>query len=159
MRKSARAISRILPRWIALPLAAVLICAGAGFAYARQQSAQQQDPQKQQQDQQQNQQTRQQQPNADELRNPSTAYRDVTSLTAPTTLSEENMARVTVHTFPKGAQIMFNSRMMDRASPAEFLLGPGTYEVTLTLTGYKPVHKMITVESNGRMEVNETMER
>jgi len=72
---------------------------------------------------------------------------------------QEDMARVTVHTFPKGAQIMFNSRMMDRSSPAEFLLGPGTYEVTLTLTGYKPVHKLITVESNGRMEVNETMER
>lgn len=72
---------------------------------------------------------------------------------------QENAARVSVRTFPKGAQIMFNSRMMDRSSPAEFLLGPGTYEVTLTLTGYKPVHKLITVESNGRMEVNETMER
>ncbi|MFI5090163.1 MAG: serine/threonine-protein kinase [Terriglobales bacterium] len=72
---------------------------------------------------------------------------------------QENAARVMVHTFPKGAQIMFNSRMMDRASPAEFLLGPGTYEVTLTLTGYKAVHKTISVESNGRMEVNETMER
>ena len=72
---------------------------------------------------------------------------------------QENAARVMVHTFPKGAQIMFNTRMMDRASPAEFLLGPGTYEVTLTLTGYKTVHKTISVESNGRMEVNETMER
>ena len=72
---------------------------------------------------------------------------------------QENASRVLVRTFPKGAQIMFNSRMMDRASPAEFLLGPGTYEVTLTLTGYKTVHKTITVESNGRMEVNETMER
>jgi len=72
---------------------------------------------------------------------------------------QENMARVQVHTFPKGAQIMFNSRMMDRSSPAEFLLGAGTYEVTLTLTGYKTVHKTITVESNGRMEVNETLER
>ena len=72
---------------------------------------------------------------------------------------QENAARVLVHTFPKGAQIMFNSRMMDRASPAEFLLGPGTYEVTLTLTGYRTVRKTITVESNGRMEVNQTMER
>jgi serine/threonine protein kinase len=71
----------------------------------------------------------------------------------------EGMARVQVHTFPKGAEIMFNSRMMDRASPAEFLLGPGTYEVTLTLTGYKPVHKIITVESGGRFEVNQTFER
>jgi hypothetical protein len=73
--------------------------------------------------------------------------------------TQDNAARVTVRTFPKGAQIMFNTRMMDRSSPAEFMLGPGTYEVTLTLTGYKPVHKTITVESNGRMEVNETMER
>ncbi len=72
---------------------------------------------------------------------------------------QEGTARVQVRTFPKGAQIMFNQRMMDRASPAEFLLGPGTYEVTLTLTGYRPVRKTITVESNGRMEVNETFER
>jgi len=72
---------------------------------------------------------------------------------------QENTARVQVHTFPKGAQIMFNSRMMDHTSPAEFLLGPGTYEVTLTLSGYKPVHKTIAVEANGRMEVNETLEK
>jgi hypothetical protein len=72
---------------------------------------------------------------------------------------QENMGRVQVHTFPKGAQIMFNSRMMDRASPAEFLVGAGTYEVTISLTGYKTIHKTITVESNGRMEVNETLER
>jgi serine/threonine protein kinase len=71
----------------------------------------------------------------------------------------EGMARVQVHTFPKGAQIMFNSRMMDRTSPAEFLLGPGTYEVTLTLTGYRPVHKVITIEPGGRFEVNQTFER
>jgi serine/threonine-protein kinase len=70
----------------------------------------------------------------------------------------EGTARVQVHTFPKGAQIMFNQRMMDRASPAEFLLSPGTYEVTLTLTGYKPVHKVITVEPGGRFEVNQTFE-
>jgi len=72
---------------------------------------------------------------------------------------QENMGRVQVHTFPKGAQIMFNSRMMDHASPAEFLVGAGTYEVTITLTGYKTIRKTITVESNGRMEVNETLER
>ena len=72
---------------------------------------------------------------------------------------QENMARVVVRTFPKGAQIMFNSRMMDRASPAEFLVGPGTYEVTLTLTGYKPVHKTITIESGGRLEVDESFEK
>ncbi len=71
---------------------------------------------------------------------------------------QEGTARVQVRTFPKGAQIMFNSRMMDRVSPAEFLLSPGTYEVTLTLTGYKTVHKVITVESGGRFEVNQTFE-
>lgn len=71
----------------------------------------------------------------------------------------ENSARVSVHTFPKGAQIMFNSRMMDRTSPAEFVLPAGTYQVTLSLSGYKPVHKTVTVESNGRMEINATFEQ
>ncbi len=71
----------------------------------------------------------------------------------------ENACRVLVRTFPKNAQIMFNQRMMDQDSPAEFLLPPGTYQVTLTLTGYKPIHKTITVEPGGRFEVNATFEQ
>lgn len=71
----------------------------------------------------------------------------------------ENACRVLVRTFPKDAQIMFNQRMMDQDSPAEFLLPPGTYQVTLTLTGYKPIHKTITVEPGGRFEVNATFEQ
>jgi polysaccharide biosynthesis/export protein len=88
VRNGQRMGSVRLSRWSALPLAAVLICAGAGFAYARQQSEQQQDQQNQQQ------QSRQQQTNQDGSRNPSTTDRDPTSLTAPSTLSDENLARV-----------------------------------------------------------------
>ena len=72
---------------------------------------------------------------------------------------QETAGRVMVHTFPKGAQIMFNERMMDHASPAEFLLSPGSYEVNLTLTGYKPIHTVITVEPGARLEVDQTFQR
>jgi hypothetical protein len=71
----------------------------------------------------------------------------------------ENAARVQVRTFPKGAQIMFNQRMMDHASPAEFFMGPGTYEVTFTLSGYKPIRRVVTIEPGARLELDETFEK
>jgi hypothetical protein len=48
--------------------------------------------------------------------------------------------------------------MLDKASPADFLLSPGNYIVDITLTGYKPVQKVITVEQNGTIGIDETLQ-
>jgi serine/threonine-protein kinase len=69
------------------------------------------------------------------------------------------MGTVTVRTQPKGAQIAINNRMLDKGSPVEFYLNPGTYVVDITLSGYKSVEKIIEVEKGAKLLVEETLER
>ena len=69
------------------------------------------------------------------------------------------MGSVAIHTTPKGAQISINQRVLDHLSPAEFLLNPGNYVVDITASGYKPLHRVITVEKNGNLSIDETLER
>ncbi|MGO9646609.1 MAG: PEGA domain-containing protein [Terriglobales bacterium] len=69
------------------------------------------------------------------------------------------MGSVSVRTQPKGAQIAVNNRIVDRMSPAEFYLNPGNYEVDITLTGFKSVHKVISVEKSGKVVIDESLDR
>ncbi len=68
------------------------------------------------------------------------------------------MAKVSVKTQPKGAQVTVNRRMVDKATPVDFLLNPGNYMIDITMSGYKPVHRVISLERNGKIEINENME-
>jgi len=69
------------------------------------------------------------------------------------------MGSVAIHTTPKGAQISINQRVLDHLSPAEFLLNPGNYVVDIIASGYKPLHHVITVEKNGKLSIDEALER
>jgi hypothetical protein len=51
-----------------------------------------------------------------------------------------------------------NRRMVDKPAPLDFLLNPGNYMIDITLSGYKPVHRVVTLERNGKIELNENME-
>jgi hypothetical protein len=73
--------------------------------------------------------------------------------------SAAGMGALTIHTQPKGAQIAINRRLLDRLSPMEIMLGPGNYVVDVTLTGFKPVHRIINVEKGGKVAIDETLER
>ena len=73
--------------------------------------------------------------------------------------SAAEMGTVIIHTQPKGAQIALNQHLLDKISPAEFMAGPGNYVLDFTLTGYKPVHKIITVEKSSKLVVDEALER
>jgi serine/threonine-protein kinase len=66
---------------------------------------------------------------------------------------------VSIKTQPKGAQIAINRRMLDKASPVEFYLNPGTYVVDITSSGYKTIHRVITVEKGNKIAIDESMER
>jgi len=72
--------------------------------------------------------------------------------------AQTGMGKVSVRTTPKGAQIAVNRRMLDKGSPAEFLLNPGNYIIDITQTGYKPVQKVITVEKDGAVTIDETLQ-
>jgi hypothetical protein len=69
------------------------------------------------------------------------------------------MGTVSVKTQPKGAQITVNSRMLDKGSPVEFYLNPGTYVIDITAGGFKPIHRVVNVDKGGKTAIDETMER
>src|SRR5579864_1118085 len=72
--------------------------------------------------------------------------------------AQAGMSKVSIKTSPKGAQISINRRMLDKTSPVEVLLNPGNYIVDITLTGYKPVQKVITVEQGGNVVIEEALQ-
>jgi serine/threonine protein kinase len=64
---------------------------------------------------------------------------------------------VSIHTQPKGAQIAINQRMLDKTSPVEVMLDPGNYVIDISLTGYAPIHKVITADK-GKVAIDETLQ-
>jgi serine/threonine protein kinase len=71
--------------------------------------------------------------------------------------ADAGMGKVSIKTTPKGAQIAVNRRMLDKGSPVDFVLSPGNYVVDITLTGYKPVQKVVTIEPGGSIGIDETL--
>jgi serine/threonine-protein kinase len=69
-----------------------------------------------------------------------------------------SMGMVSIKTSPKGAQIAVNRRIIDKASPLEFYLNPGTYVVDISLSGYKDVHRVVNVDKGGKVAMDETLE-
>jgi hypothetical protein len=69
------------------------------------------------------------------------------------------MGAVSVKTQPKGAQVAINNRIVDKSSPLELYLDPGTYVVDITLSGFKSVHRVINVEKNGKISIEESLDR
>jgi eukaryotic-like serine/threonine-protein kinase len=69
------------------------------------------------------------------------------------------MGTVSIKTQPKGAQIAVNRRVLDKVSPVEFYLNPGTYVIDVTISGYKILHRVINVEKGGKVAIDESLER
>jgi serine/threonine protein kinase len=65
---------------------------------------------------------------------------------------------VSIRTQPKGAQVAINQRMLDKGSPVDVALDPGNYVVDITLSGYAPIHKVITADKGGKVVVDEVMQ-
>ncbi len=70
----------------------------------------------------------------------------------------QGMGAVSIKTSPKGAQVAVNQRMLDKNSPVDFMLDPGNYIVDITLTGYAPIHKIITVDKGGKAVIDEVLQ-
>ena len=65
---------------------------------------------------------------------------------------------VSIHTQPKGAQVAINQHMLDKNSPVDVMLDPGNYVIDITLSGYAPVHKIVTADKGGKVVVDEVMQ-
>jgi serine/threonine-protein kinase len=64
---------------------------------------------------------------------------------------------VSIRTQPKGAQIAVNQHMLEKGSPVDVMLDPGNYVIDITLSGYAPISKVVTVDKGGKVVVDETM--
>ena len=73
--------------------------------------------------------------------------------------STAGMGSISVHTQPKGAQVAINQQVLDKMSPVDVMLGPGTYIVDVTLTGFKPVHRVVNVDKGGKSAIDEILAR
>jgi hypothetical protein len=69
------------------------------------------------------------------------------------------MGTILIHTQPKGAQVAINQQLVEKLSPVSVMVGPGNYIVDITLSGFKPVHKVISVEKGGKTPIDELLER
>jgi uncharacterized cupredoxin-like copper-binding protein len=69
----------------------------------------------------------------------------------------QGMGTVSIKTQPKGAQVAVNQHMLDKDSPVDFMLDPGNYIVDITMTGYTPIHKVITVDKGGKAVIDEVL--
>jgi hypothetical protein len=73
--------------------------------------------------------------------------------------STAGMGSINIHTQPKGAQVAINQQVLDKMSPVDVMVGPGNYIVDITLTGFKPVHKIVSVDKGSKAAIDEILER
>jgi len=71
---------------------------------------------------------------------------------------DAGQATLSIHTQPKGAQITVNQHMLDKNSPVDVMLDPGNYVVDITMTGYAPIHKVITADKKGKVVIDEVLQ-
>ena len=68
------------------------------------------------------------------------------------------MVAVSVKSQPKGAQVAVNNRILDKFSPVDFYLNPGTYVIDITASGYKPFHKVLDVQKGTKVSIDANLE-
>ncbi len=72
---------------------------------------------------------------------------------------QPGQATLSIRTQPKGAQVAINQHIMDKGSPLEVMLDPGNYVLDITLSGYAPIHKIISADKSGKVVVDEVLQR
>jgi serine/threonine-protein kinase len=72
--------------------------------------------------------------------------------------AQAGQATVSIRTQPKGAQIAVNQHMLDKTSPVDVGVDPGSYVIDITLTGYAPVRKIVTATKGGKLVIDEALQ-
>jgi hypothetical protein len=91
--------------------------------------------------------------NTDEIRSAGGKFKKVFGRGGDTS----GMGIVSIKTQPKGAQIMINNRVLDKTTPFDFYLNPGTYILDVTMSGYKGFHRVITVQEGEKLAIQEML--
>jgi serine/threonine protein kinase len=72
--------------------------------------------------------------------------------------AQAGQATVSIRTQPKGAQVAINQHLMEKNSPMDVALDPGNYVIDITMTGYAPVHKVVTAQQGEKLVVDEVLQ-
>jgi serine/threonine-protein kinase len=67
------------------------------------------------------------------------------------------MAQIEIKTEPKGADILINGKPLGKPTPAVIQVEAGNYDIVLKKNGYQPVSKSLSVGSQEKAKIKETM--
>jgi serine/threonine-protein kinase len=68
--------------------------------------------------------------------------------------SSQGMARIEIKSEPKGAQVMVNGTPLQKATPLEIQVEPGSYDIVIQKDGYKPIHESAIVGIDDRIRIS-----
>ncbi len=71
---------------------------------------------------------------------------------------QAGQATITIHTQPKGAQVAVNGHMLEKSTPVDVAVDPGTYVLDITLSGYAPIQKVVTATKSGKVMIDEALQ-
>ena len=66
-------------------------------------------------------------------------------------------AKLIVKTTPPGARIVLNDRQRSGVTPAELDLPPGSYRISLSLAGHRPIIRDIELPANQPLTIDEPL--
>jgi eukaryotic-like serine/threonine-protein kinase len=85
---------------------------------------------------------------------------DIKGTTSTTTAAQTgDKVSVQVTTTPKGAAISVDGNVLSKKTPNKIALAPGEYEIQLTLEGYSPITRKVTVEKDTPLTITETLQK
>ena len=68
--------------------------------------------------------------------------------------SSQGMARIEIKSEPKGAQVTINGTPLQKATPVEIQVEPGSYDITIQKDGFKPVRESAIVGVDDRIKID-----
>ncbi|HKV95228.1 MAG TPA: PEGA domain-containing protein [Candidatus Angelobacter sp.] len=71
--------------------------------------------------------------------------------------SSEGKARIEIKSEPKGAQVTVNGTPLQKTTPLEIQVEPGSYDITIQKDGYKPVKESAIVGIDDRIKIDKTL--
>jgi len=74
-------------------------------------------------------------------------------------ISADKKTAVSVNTTPAGARVLVNGVAQSTRTPLKINLAPGEYQLSLQLTGYKPLQRALKVEKSTPLEIDEVLQK
>lgn len=71
--------------------------------------------------------------------------------------SSEGKARIEIKSEPKGAQVTVNGTPLQKTTPLEIQVEPGSYDITIQKDGYKPVKESAIVGIDDRIKIDKAL--